>query len=80
MQFVLNAKPRQRFMPQDETGFSFKVWKIVDSKPFEIVIMILISLNAITLALTVSIKDTVFFTSFLFHVSSLSGHFNFRLF
>lgn len=61
MQFVLNAKPRQRFMPQDETGFSFKVWKIVDSKPFEIVIMILISLNAITLALTVSIKDTVFF-------------------
>ena len=49
LQFVLNAKPRQRFMPQDRSGFSFKVWRVVDSKPFEIIIMVLIALNAIGL-------------------------------
>uniref|UniRef100_A0A7M5WIZ7 Voltage-dependent calcium channel alpha-1 subunit IQ domain-containing protein n=2 Tax=Clytia hemisphaerica TaxID=252671 RepID=A0A7M5WIZ7_9CNID len=52
LQFVLNAKPRQRFMPHDQSGFSFKVWRVVDSKPFEIIIMVMIALNAIGLMLT----------------------------
>ncbi|XP_065654096.1 voltage-dependent L-type calcium channel subunit alpha-1D isoform X2 [Hydra vulgaris] len=51
LQFVLNAKPRQRFMPVDKSGFSYKVWCIVDSKPFEILILVIISLNAVVLML-----------------------------
>ncbi|XP_057298022.1 voltage-dependent L-type calcium channel subunit alpha-1S-like isoform X2 [Hydractinia symbiolongicarpus] len=52
LHFVLNAKPRQRFMPQDKSGLSYKIWRVVDSKPFEIVIMTLIAGNAIVLMLS----------------------------
>ena len=43
-------------MPKDKSGFGYKVWKMVDSKPFEILIMSLIALNAIVLMLSVSVK------------------------
>eukprot|EP00794_Sanderia_malayensis_P016877 gene16877-18582_t len=52
LQFVLQAKPRERFMPQDKDGICYKVWNVVDSKPFEIAIMTLIALNAIVLMLS----------------------------
>ncbi|XP_065072313.1 voltage-dependent L-type calcium channel subunit alpha-1D-like [Rhopilema esculentum] len=52
LQFVLQAKPRQRFMPQNKDGVCYKVWRVVDSKLFEIAIMTLIALNAIVLMLS----------------------------
>ena len=53
LQMVFNTKPRQRFMPNDKTGFQYKIWRIVDSKPFEVIIFLLIALNAIVLMLKV---------------------------
>ena len=54
IQFAINAKPRQRFMPENKSTLSYKVWLLVESKPFEIVIMVLIALNAIVLMMSVS--------------------------
>ena len=42
-------------MPQNRDGLCYKVWRIVDSKPFEVAIMMLIALNAVVLMLSVSI-------------------------
>ena len=42
-------------MPQNRDGLCYKVWRIVDSKPFEIAIMVLIAMNAVVLMLSVSI-------------------------
>ena len=53
-------------MPHDQSGFSFKVWRIVDSKPFEIIIMVMIALNAIGLMLTVSFIDFLYSTGSLY--------------
>ena len=54
IQFAINAKPRQRFMPEDKSTISYKVWVLVESKPFELTIMILIALNAVVLMMSVS--------------------------
>ena len=55
IQFAINAKPRQRFMPEDKNAISYKVWVLVESKPFEITIMVLIALNAIVLMMSVGV-------------------------
>ncbi|XP_058941350.2 voltage-dependent calcium channel type A subunit alpha-1 isoform X1 [Pocillopora verrucosa] len=49
IQFAMTAKPRQRYMPENRSTCFYKVWKVVDSKPFEILIMTTIVLNAIVL-------------------------------
>ncbi|PFX33508.1 Voltage-dependent calcium channel type A subunit alpha-1 [Stylophora pistillata] len=49
IQFAMTAKPRQRYMPENKNTCFYKVWKVVDSKPFEILIMATIVLNAIVL-------------------------------
>ncbi|XP_078367100.1 voltage-dependent L-type calcium channel subunit alpha-1D-like isoform X2 [Oculina patagonica] len=49
IQFAMTAKPRQRYMPENKNTCVYKVWKVVDSKPFEIFIMATIVLNAIVL-------------------------------
>jgi len=49
----MTAKPRQRYMPEDKNTCVYKVWKVVDSKPFEIFIMATIVLNAIVLMVSV---------------------------
>ena len=41
-------------MPEDKSTISYKVWVLVESKPFEITIMVLIALNAIVLMMSVS--------------------------
>ncbi|XP_047135700.1 voltage-dependent calcium channel type A subunit alpha-1 isoform X1 [Hydra vulgaris] len=46
---VLNAKPRERFMPKNKSSISFRVWLIVDSILFDYFIMLLIVLNCIQL-------------------------------
>lgn len=52
----MTAKPRQRYMPEDKNTCVYKVWKVVDSKPFEIFIMATIVLNAIVLMVSVRIS------------------------
>ncbi|XP_057290676.1 voltage-dependent calcium channel type A subunit alpha-1-like isoform X2 [Hydractinia symbiolongicarpus] len=49
LQFVMNANPRQRYMPANKNSLSYRVWYIVDSSPFEYFIMTLIILNTVQL-------------------------------
>lgn len=42
-------------MPEDKNAISYKVWVLVESKPFEITIMVLIALNAIVLMMSVGV-------------------------
>lgn len=42
-------------MPEDKTTVSYKMWVLVESKPFELTIMILIALNALVLMMSVSV-------------------------
>lgn len=55
IQFAMTAKPRQRYMPENKNTCFYKVWRVVDSKPFEIFIMTTIVLNAIVLMVSVSV-------------------------
>lgn len=66
---MLQSKPRQRFMPQNRDGICYKVWNVVDSKPFEIAIMTLIALNAVVLMLSVS---------FTYFTPSIKGNVRFK--
>ncbi|XP_048580456.1 voltage-dependent N-type calcium channel subunit alpha-1B isoform X2 [Nematostella vectensis] len=52
IQFAMTARPRQRYMPENQKTCFYKVWCVVDSKPFEIFIMTMIVLNAIVLMMT----------------------------
>ncbi|GIY88801.1 voltage-dependent calcium channel type A subunit alpha-1 [Caerostris darwini] len=47
--FAIQARPLQRFMPQNKTSVQYKIWKIVVSTPFEYFIMVLIVLNTLLL-------------------------------
>ncbi|XP_020626974.1 voltage-dependent R-type calcium channel subunit alpha-1E-like isoform X3 [Orbicella faveolata] len=55
LHFAIVAKPSERFMPQDPNTWQYRIWRIVDSSPFEFFIMILIALN--TLILTMKFDD-----------------------
>ena len=57
--FALTAKPVQTYMPRNEKSLQHYVWILVTSKPFEILIMVLISLNTIVLMMQVSEKSPV---------------------
>ncbi|KAK3748061.1 hypothetical protein QZH41_004204 [Actinostola sp. cb2023] len=52
IQFAMTARPRQRYMPENKKTCFYKVWRVVDSKPFEIFIMTMIVLNAGVLMLS----------------------------
>ena len=45
IQFVINAKPMDVYVPEDDKGLSYHVWRLVTSPPFENFIMLLIMLN-----------------------------------
>nr|XP_042909199.1 voltage-dependent calcium channel type A subunit alpha-1 isoform X2 [Parasteatoda tepidariorum] len=47
--FAIQARPLQRFMPQNKTSVQYKIWKVVVSTPFEYLIMVLIVLNTLLL-------------------------------
>ncbi|XP_071506831.1 voltage-dependent calcium channel type A subunit alpha-1-like isoform X9 [Diadema antillarum] len=49
IEFCINAKPVDRFMPSNKNSIKFKVWKLVVSSGFEYFIMSLITLNTCTL-------------------------------
>ncbi|XP_022254974.1 voltage-dependent calcium channel type A subunit alpha-1-like [Limulus polyphemus] len=47
--FALQAKPLQRYMPKNKDSVKYKIWKIVVSTGFEYFIMVLIVLNTLLL-------------------------------
>jgi len=49
IKYVLNVKPRLRYKPSNKKSFQFRVWLVVQSKPFEYFIILLIILNTIQL-------------------------------
>eukprot|EP00795_Rhopilema_esculentum_P010180 gene10180-18850_t len=52
--FALTAKAKHRYMPKDKHSFSYRVWYVVDSRPFEYCIMLFIVLNTIQLMMRVN--------------------------
>lgn len=52
--FAIQAKPLERYMPKEMDSFKYKIWRVVVSTPFEYFIMILIILNTILLMMKVS--------------------------
>merc|ERR1719266_617989 len=49
MDFAIHATPLERYMPEERVGFKYRLWRIVESTPFEYFIMTLIVLNTILL-------------------------------
>ncbi|XP_046399409.1 voltage-dependent calcium channel type A subunit alpha-1-like [Ischnura elegans] len=47
--FTIQARPLERYMPNKRNSFKYKIWRIVVSTPFEYFIMILIVLNTLLL-------------------------------
>ncbi|MPC12462.1 Voltage-dependent calcium channel type A subunit alpha-1 [Portunus trituberculatus] len=47
--FAIQAKPLERYMPKDRVSFKYKIWRMVVSTPFEYFIMLLIVLNTLLL-------------------------------
>ncbi|CAJ0597796.1 unnamed protein product [Cylicocyclus nassatus] len=47
--FVLNARPRSLFVPEDKNSVRYRIWKLVTSAPFEYFIMAMICCNTIIL-------------------------------
>ena len=54
LRFAMTAKPAERFMPENPNTLQYKVWRLVDSIPFEYLIMLLIAGNTMILMLKVS--------------------------
>ena len=53
IEFAIQAKPLERYMPKEMDSFKYKIWRVVVSTPFEYFIMILIVLNTILLMMKV---------------------------
>ena len=59
VEFCINAKPTDGFVPTNKNSVKYKVWKLVVSQPFEYLIMSLIALNTIALMMKVFISAVV---------------------
>ncbi|CAL4058844.1 unnamed protein product, partial [Meganyctiphanes norvegica] len=69
--FAINAKPLERYMPKDRISFKYRIWKIVVSTPFEYFIMLLIVLNTLLLMMKFHnqsklYKDTLHYMNTIF--------------
>ncbi|XP_050553693.1 voltage-dependent calcium channel type A subunit alpha-1 isoform X22 [Spodoptera frugiperda] len=51
--FTIEARPLERYMPSKRASFKYKVWRLVVSTPFEYLIMTLIVLNTLLLMMKV---------------------------
>ena len=61
MDFAIHATPLERYMPEERVGFKYRLWRIVESTPFEYFIMTLIVLN--TILLMMKVGKNIFKTS-----------------
>ena len=50
---MIQAKPQKVFVPEEETGILYHMWRLCTSPPFENFILLLIILNTILLMLKV---------------------------
>lgn len=53
MDFAINAKPLERYMPTNKASFKYKIWKLVVSTGFEYFILLLITVNTVILMMKV---------------------------
>ena len=51
--FSIQARPLERYMPKERDSFKYKLWRVVVSRPFEYFIMLLIVLNTLLLMMKV---------------------------
>ena len=51
--FAIQAKPLELYVPPETTGIRYHIWRLVTSQPFENFIMLLILMNTILLMLKV---------------------------
>lgn len=49
MEFALNAKPLRLYVPQVKSGLSYRCYQLCTSAPFENFILLLITINTVTL-------------------------------
>ena len=63
-------------MPEDPNTWQYRVWRIVDSRPFEYFIMLLIALNTLILTMKVSygIDGEEEFKSFLMSLMTAKNY------
>ena len=56
--FAIEAKPLELYVPEEQGGIRYHIWRLVTSAPFENFIMLLIVCNTILLMLKVSYYTT----------------------
>ena len=54
--FAIQAKPLELYVPDETTGIRYHIWRLVTSAPFENFILLLIILNTILLMLKVKVS------------------------
>ncbi|XP_072765466.1 voltage-dependent calcium channel type A subunit alpha-1 isoform X5 [Anoplolepis gracilipes] len=69
--FTIQARPLERYMPKERNSVKYKIWRIVVSTPFEYFIMILIVLNTVLLMMKYhqqpdSLKNTLKYMNMCF--------------
>lgn len=62
--FTIQARPLERYMPKERNSVKYKIWRIVVSTPFEYFIMILIVLNTLLLMMKVSVMISLLHCNF----------------
>lgn len=62
--FAIQAKPLERYMPKDRDSLKYKIWRVVVSTPFEYFIMTLIVLNTLLLMMKVRTGPRRSFSSY----------------
>lgn len=61
MDFAINAKPLERYMPTNKASFKYKIWKLVVSTGFEYFILLLITVNTVILMMKVCFWKQLFY-------------------
>ncbi|KAK4881175.1 hypothetical protein RN001_004494 [Aquatica leii] len=58
--FTIQARPLERYMPNKRNSFKYKIWRIVVSTPFEYLIMMLIVFNTLLLMMKYDNQEQTF--------------------
>jgi len=76
--FTIQARPLERYMPKDRNSMKYKIWRLVVSTPFEYFIMILIVLN--TLLLMMKVMSSASLDAFRYTYYNMSYMFNHEMY
>jgi len=57
--FVVNAAPLDRYVPRNQASMQYRVWTLVNSTPFDFLIMTIIALNTVVLMTKVGVHALV---------------------